>query len=101
GSFAIAERLAIEIWHYEVEHPVRGLAQPKERADVRMIQLLGDSAFTAALFAQRRVAGQPGQENLETDDLPRRVVPSAVAEGHASSPDPTSDVIAAVEHLAG
>ena len=66
----LAQRLAFQERHHQVDQPLPRLAQPEDRADVGMVEPHGDGRLAAKPLHRRRIAREPRQQDLERDDAP-------------------------------
>ena len=98
-SLVFAERLSLEIRHDQIEHPIRGLPQPENGADVRMTEAGRDRRLAAEPLYGRRVPRQPGQQDLHRHRAAGVDLGRAVDVRHPALAEAPLHLIAVVEHL--
>ena len=101
ASLMLAERLAFEVGHDQIEQPVGGLAQAKDGADVGMVEPGGDGGFPPEPLDRRRVSGQPGDQDLDGDRSAGVDLLGLIDVRHPAFAQLPVDLVALVEDLSG
>ena len=63
-DLVLAQRLALQVGHHEVDQPVRRLAQAQDGADVRMVEPHGDRRLPPEPLDRGRIAREPRYQDL-------------------------------------
>ena len=100
AGLVLAQRLAFEVGHHQIEQPVRRLAQAEDGADVGMVEPHGDRRFAPEPLDRGRIAGEPRHQDLHRHRAARIQLLRPVDVRHAALAEPAPDPVAPVEQLA-
>ena len=97
----LAQRLALEIGHHQVEQPVGSLTQSEDGTDVGMVQPGGDGRLSPEALDRGRIARELGDQDLDRDGPLGTDLEGLIYVRHPTLAQLTGDAITLVQNLTG
>jgi hypothetical protein len=101
ASLMLAERFTLEVRHNQIQQSVRGLAQPQDGTNIRMVQAGGDGGLAPEALDRSRVARKPRYQDLHGDRASGAYLRCLVDIRHPTFAQFARDLVSLVEDLAG